>query len=420
MEKILDEKIKKIKLRTDLYGKAGIVIVVLSSVPDIYFCIWQNLIAVSICICYFLLCIYLNKKLASTIGGTLISLGGNAIAFYSAVTYGELSRAYLFYIPIFIATFLITNYRNKIELVFNVIQITIGLIILDFVDLSFFLDKTIPLQSILWFGKFNTILASSSAIYFLIAFINEISENEDKLEEAKLLLQNQNEELKKKNQELDRLIYSISHDIKAPLSSIEGLVYVTKIENTQPKLEEYFQRMLSSTKRLKVFLENVIDFYKNTKFELMPEEIDLENEINLILQNLKYAPNFNEIEFTVNINQPSTVPLDKLRIQTILVNLLSNAIKYQNDEVDHKKIEINIKTTDNLLKIEVADNGIGIPNEIQDKIFEMFYRGTVKSDGSGLGLYILSETVKKLNGKIKLESIPNVYTKFTVQIPVKS
>ncbi|MFN0047836.1 MAG: sensor histidine kinase [Cytophagales bacterium] len=417
MKNFIVQREEKIRKKVDQYGKVAAVILVVSTIPDVYFQIWQNVLVVAFMVAYFLVLVYLNKKSKATFFGTLLSIGVNGMTFYASVSFGELSRAYLFYLPLIIGTFLVTNYRNKLEIVLNVGHIVVGIFLLDFLDLDFLRDKSIENASIVWFGKFNTILALVAAIYFFIGFIKEISENEEKLLQSTRQLEDQNDELLKKNEELDRLIYSISHDIKAPLSSIEGLVCVTKLENNQPTLNEYFDRMISSTKRLKNFLENVIDFYKNTKFELIPEKIDFDHEIDLILQNLKYAPNFKDIDFMVDINQSSIVKLDKMRVQTILINLLSNAIKYQNEEIEHKKIEIAINIDKGIVKIEVSDNGIGIPNEIQDKIFEMFYRGTVKSDGSGLGLYILSESVKKLNGKIALASVPTVYTKFTVEIP---
>ncbi len=410
-------KEEKIERRIDQYSKAGSVIVLVSVLPDIYFKVWDHVIVtLGLGLC-FVVCILVNQKFKSKYVGTLLSVAANTIAFYASVTLGDLSRAYLFYIPIFIATFLIINYKNRVELFFNIGHIILGIFLLDLIDLGFLLDKTIPLETTIIIGKFNTMLALSASIYFLLAFISEISMYEDSLLEAKILAENQNEDLQKKNDELDRLIYSISHDIKAPLSSIEGLVYITKLESTQPILNEYFDLMLTSTKRLKGFLENVLDFYKNSKFEPKAEEIDFDFEIKQILQNLKYTSKFREIEFLIDVDQKEELLIDKLRIQTILVNLLSNAIKYQNEETEHKIIVINVTTSLKGIKIEVSDNGIGIPLEIQDKIFDMFYRGTVKSDGSGLGLYILSETVKKLKGTIKLQSLPQEFTKFTIEIP---
>jgi len=132
---------------------------------------------------------------------------------------------------------------------------------------------------------------------FFIAFIREINDNEDQLIDIQNELKAKYDELYKKTEELDRLIYSISHDIKAPLSSIEGLVYIAKLENTQPGLDKYFSRMDSSTKRLKAFLENVINYYKNAKFEIKTEEIDFDEEVKYILENLTYMPNFSKIKF---------------------------------------------------------------------------------------------------------------------------
>ena len=116
-------------------------------------------------------------------------------------------------------------------------------------------------------------------------------------------------------------------------------------------------------------------------------------------------------------NQELAFISDRLRIQTILLNLLSNAVKYQNESEKNKRIDIYVKSLPNKIHIEVSDNGIGIDEESKFKIFDMFYRGTVKSDGSGLGLYILNETINKLNGKVIIETQKDKYTKFLIEIP---
>lgn len=419
MSDLQTDKETKIRRRIDQYGKAGLIMVAISALPDLYYMLWANVAVVGLTVLFFIFCIYLNslKNKYYKVSGTLLSIGANAVVLYASLIFGDLSRAYLFYIPIFIATFLITNYRNTLELAFNIGHIIVGIFVIDMFDMSFLQDKSLTHDALLSFGRFNTVLALSASVYFLIAFVNEIAENEDNLHKVKEQLKEQNEELQKKNEELDRLIYSISHDIKAPLASLSGLTYIAKLESTQPELHVYFDRMDTSIKRLRNFLDNVINYYKNSKFNLKPELMDFDLEVQGILESLSFAPNFHQIVFNVNIDQKYPFYSDKLRIQTVLVNLVSNAIKYQNEENPNKKIDITIQTFEDEVKIEVADNGIGIPNNIQDKIFQMFYRGTVKSDGSGLGLYILSETVKKLNGRIKLESVPDLFTKFIVYVP---
>ena len=108
---------------------------------------------------------------------------------------------------------------------------------------------------------------------------------------------------------------------------------------------------------------------------------------------------------------------DPKMINIILNNLISNAIRYSNPESDEPFVEVKIKATEENAVIEVRDNGIGIPQENQDKIFDMFYRVNNDSNGTGMGLHLVKLAVEKLGGEIALESEHNVGTRFTITIP---
>ncbi|TAG53770.1 MAG: sensor histidine kinase [Cytophagales bacterium] len=408
---------EKRKKTIEIFSKAGVIILLLSVLPDIYFRLWVNVLFVFIIAMIMIGVIVANRYNKINNIGTVLSIICNFGVFFACLTLGSLSRAYLFYIPIFISTFLIIDYKNKFILFFNLSHIILGIFIIDLFDLSKFQDKNITLEIVRSYGIFNTVLAMSSSVYFFILFIKEISDNEQHLLNSQNKFKIQNIELTKRNEELDRLIYSISHDIKSPLASITGLNFILKNENKQPQLDLYFDKLDNSIKKLKTFLENIILHYKNTKFEIQSDEIFFSDEIKNILENFGYHTNFNQIKINKTIEQSNAFVCDRLRIQTILMNLISNAVKYQNDIESQKRIDINIKVQQSDCIIEVSDNGIGIDAKIIDKIFDMFYRGTVKSDGSGLGLYILNETVKKLNGKVTIESEKNLLTKFKVVIP---
>ena len=101
----------------------------------------------------------------------------------------------------------------------------------------------------------------------------------------------------------------------------------------------------------------------------------------------------------------------------MLNNLISNAIRYHNPERENPFVRINANINESGAKIEVEDNGIGISQEYHEKVFEMFYRVSESSNGSGLGLYIVKEAVNKLNGDITVKSTPGVGSKFTLHIP---
>jgi signal transduction histidine kinase len=124
------------------------------------------------------------------------------------------------------------------------------------------------------------------------------------------------------------------------------------------------------------------------------------------------------VKLEETIDQKSVFYSDPKRISIFLNNLLSNSIKYQTYSGDRKpRIDVRITTKEDKAIIIVEDNGIGIQEEYVSKIFNMFFRASEKSFGSGLGLYIVKQSVEKLGGSIQVESKLNRGTKFTVVLP---
>src|SRR5260221_6196364 len=109
---------------------------------------------------------------------------------------------------------------------------------------------------------------------------------------------------------------------------------------------------------------------------------------------------------------------DKYRIGTVLHNLLANAIKYHNYGRDDRWIKIGMRKNCSNCCITIRDNGVGIPQEHHQRVFDMFYRAHDHSNGSGLGLYIVKEIVAKMKGTIHLQSQPGQGSTFTLTFPV--
>ena len=112
------------------------------------------------------------------------------------------------------------------------------------------------------------------------------------------------------------------------------------------------------------------------------------------------------------------VKADKNRLAVVLNNLMANAIKYHDPKKAVQWIKVEVSNSNGTLKVKVSDNGMGIDPEHHDKVFDMFYRGTLHSNGSGLGLYIVRETVAKMNGTISLDSKPGEGSSFLITLPV--
>ncbi len=226
-----------------------------------------------------------------------------------------------------------------------------------------------------------------------------------------------NKDLTQANNELDRFVYSASHDLRAPITSLKGLINVASIESDKQILANYFKMMNQSLDKQDTFIKKIISYSKNKRSESTVEEFDLDFLLDSILDHFKFMTNYELIEIRKNINV-AEVKADIVRLEIILSNLLSNAIKYSDPSKEKPFIEINADISESKLNISVIDNGIGISPSSKDRIFEMFYMTQNNEGGSGVGLYIVKETVDKLGGEIHVESEKNRGSKFNLIIPI--
>ncbi len=246
--------------------------------------------------------------------------------------------------------------------------------------------------------------------------VSDLSETERSLKEQKGKAELMNAELEQKNQELDRFVYSVSHDLSAPLKSIKGLVNISRIEPHQTHI--YIDKIDKSVNRLEEFIEEVLDYSRANRNTIQYEKIELAGIIHDINSKFEFMEGFDKIEFHINLETP-VITSDRLLIRVALNNLLSNAIKYQKKYKEHKpSITIHAYEVNDTQLIEVSDNGEGVREEYQDKLFNMFFRGTASSSGSGLGLYIAKEAVGRLGGKITMSSKWGSGSSFTIHLPV--
>lgn len=229
----------------------------------------------------------------------------------------------------------------------------------------------------------------------------------------------QNDLLEKANAELDRFLYITSHDLKAPLLSIEGLINLAQISEDAAEIELCLKMMKERINGLQNFIADIIDYSRNVRVGLINEEIDLRKLVEAIYEELYYIENAEKIDFRIDIEDDFKFISDEKRINVILKNLISNAIKYQNRRRRKPSIIVSAYEEDNQLLISIKDNGDGIEPEIQEKVYDMFYRGSEKSSGSGLGLYIVKEMVSQLEGNIELESEVGKGSEFKLTLPVK-
>jgi signal transduction histidine kinase len=244
-----------------------------------------------------------------------------------------------------------------------------------------------------------------------------LNEQKDNLEISNIKITHQNEELQKLNQELDSFVYSVSHDLKAPIASMLGLVHLLEEERDMVRQKKYLQMMRMSLHKQGAFIEDILDYSKNARQDLHKNKIDFERLANRALEHHEFIEDWHRIEKKVSVDQSGEFVSDQQRVSIILNNLLSNALKYSTVANTEPRVEITITTDEQQATIIVTDNGSGIDPAYQDKVFEMFFRADVKKHGSGLGLYIVKETLAKLGGSINLESTVGKGTRLTVVIP---
>ena len=231
---------------------------------------------------------------------------------------------------------------------------------------------------------------------------------------SKIDLRNKIAELEKTNDELNRFIYSISHELRAPLVSVMGIVELVKMEGFYHTSGEYWSLVETCSNKLDYYIQKTLQYYKNNKNVADNVQIDFNNLTHNLIEIYAYADK--TTTFKVNVNQPTSFYGDLFRIEVILGNLISNAIKYQKEKELDKKVNIDVDVSESSVEISISDNGMGILNEHLVKIFTQFFKSNA-NHGSGLGLFIVKEALNKINGKIIVSSNIDFGTTFKITIP---
>ena len=225
------------------------------------------------------------------------------------------------------------------------------------------------------------------------------------------------DELRRINFELDSFVYRSSHDLKAPLCSVGGLLSLLQYEKDANFREKYIDEARESIRKLIQFISDMTDYARNKSVNLQIGEIDMQKIASECIESLRFMNQADRIECKVRVSIEGGFYSDENRLRIILMNLLSNAIKYCDPTKERMFIGVNIKKIRKNVTLTVADNGLGIEPEFQDKVFEMFFRASESSFGSGLGLYIVKQVAKKLRGLVHVHSRYGRGTIFTVVLP---
>lgn len=255
--------------------------------------------------------------------------------------------------------------------------------------------------------SYNPIYDADNNVYGVSVFARDITQR--KTNEATIV---------QTNFELDSFVYRASHDLRAPLRSILGLVNIINSPAAEVDKVNYIRLIEKSAIKLDNFISDLINFSRNSRASVDIEEVEFASIITECKENLRFMESADKVEFISKVKGTKEFYSDPKRISIFLNNFLSNAIKYQDANKKNKSfvnIQVTISRTHAVITIE--DNGVGIKKEYQPKIFNMFFRASENSFGSGLGLYIARQAVERLGGEIKVDSKPGVGTTFTITLP---
>lgn len=222
--------------------------------------------------------------------------------------------------------------------------------------------------------------------------------------------------LEKVANELDRFIYSASHDLRAPISSMQGLITVFKSTSQVFPPEQFLSMMGESLNKLEAFVNRLVEFSKNSNEPVSIEPVDIGKMVHRILDELKEHPNNSKITVDCLLNG-ICVYSDFNKLHTVLFQIIKNSFDYLDPSKPRSILSISAEQSKDHVKIEIMDNGIGIAKRSLPVVFQMFYRGTHLSRGSGLGLFLAREATTRLGGTIEMKSELHLGTFITVHIP---
>ncbi|MCR6639062.1 MAG: PAS domain-containing sensor histidine kinase [Sporocytophaga sp.] len=256
--------------------------------------------------------------------------------------------------------------------------------------------------------------------YRFSGIIQDISDEEvakKELADNRRNLELRNAELLKINTDLDNFIYTASHDLKAPISNIEGLLQAYMLEGSfNEEQQSLIDMMLFSIERFKTTIKDLTEISKVQRGSNQePEELtfsEIYNEVILDIRELIKVSNDPVITAEFKIDK---INYSRKNLRSIIYNLLSNALKYSSPE-RRPDIHLSTQPADNFILLTISDNGLGVNQESQHKIFNMFERAHQHVEGSGVGLYIIKRIIENFGGKIEIQSKENVGTNFYVYL----
>jgi signal transduction histidine kinase len=266
-------------------------------------------------------------------------------------------------------------------------------------------------------------------ILLLIYFGDKLKKQKKELELANGEIQRINENLEDlvaqrtklledANRELDTFLYRASHDLRSPVCSIIGLCNIA-MHMSDGESKDLVQKVVFTTSimdRLLKKLSIISEINQPTNFSSITL-LDLMEDVREL-----FATTAAEQKIELAVDCPADLVIYSYPnlIETVLINLIENAFFFgAMKDPDNVRVSVNASIKNDKVEISVLDNGIGIDQSINGKVFDMFFKGHEQSKGSGLGLYIVQKAIQALEGEIEVDSVAGEYTRFTILLPLK-
>jgi len=394
------------------FSLIAILICGMYTVLDFSWSVYPSTIIYLFCIVMLSIAIIMHRKGKHCTAYYIIFPTLNFVVYLFASSEAPDTGAYILFLPIALGAFAVFNYKQRVIAV-NLAALTYTLFVLAyFVDFSILPKRMYTEDQLManFMVNFAVALPTSILAMYLLISLNHHNGRE---------LVNSNRMLKKLNEELDRFVYSTSHDLRAPLSSVTGLINLAKDNPNPDEVNRYLNMMTHRVNALDKFIKDITDYSRNNRMQITRQQVNVYELAQEIWESLMYSSEAQSITFINEIPQNLIIENDSRRLHMVLSNLISNAIRYHDHRKENKYIRVYQHAIGTSFSLHIEDNGQGIAPEIQKNVFDMFYRGNESSQGSGLGLYIVKETINKLAGSVHLYSQPRKGSTFIVTLPTQ-
>ncbi|MBL7843887.1 MAG: HAMP domain-containing histidine kinase [Cyclobacteriaceae bacterium] len=385
---------------------------------DIIYAIYRNIPLYSVISIVGISTFWLNRKKLYREATLLCILLSNFIIYLFASSEPAASGVYIFFLPVSLAAMALFTYKDW-YLGLGCVLISLVLFLLSYLSEFSILPKIEGVDAtdeLYFLINFTVALTVSVLIVYFLINLNHHAEKSLRENESRLM--NLTAELKQSNAELDRFVYSVSHDLRAPLSSVVGLVGLAEMAERPEEIKTYLTMMRGRIDALEKFIRDIIDYSRNARLESIKEKVNLLELMQEVMDSLRFADEVSSVKIKTDIPSNLELVTDKIRLRIILNNLIANALKYHDRHKEERYVQVSANQQNQHYQIDVEDNGIGIQPDHLPKVFNMFYRASENSKGSGLGLYIARETIKKMGGQITVKSEFGRGTHFQINLPL--